>query len=399
MRIAIYSGTIPSTTFIEHLIKGIASKNKKVLLFGKRLKNINYSSNDIKIISTPSHPIKLLYFVAYHIIYLLISDYPLFLKFFKLVIPQNFNSFGQKLRYLGKFLPILNNRPDVLHIQWVKDLNTMILLKKMIRVKIAVSLRGTQITFSPIISPDLAEEYTRNFPYVDKFHAVSNSIAQEALKYGAEPKKISIIRPAVPEEFCKKTFSIKKHGKFINIISVGRFYWIKGYMYALDAINILKQEDFPFIYTIIAKGLSEEVIFQINELQLHSNLHIIDSLSQEEVLKRVEQADIFLLPSIEEGIANVVLESFAVGTIVISTACGGMGEVIRHNNNGWLVPIRNGKAIAMAIKEYTKISQEDISRMKVEAQRVLSKNHLLSGQIKQFIDFYKVFNEHANDKA
>ena len=55
------------------------------------------------------------------------------------------------------------------------------------------------------------------------------------------------------------------------------------------------------------------------------------------VKELIKNADILLLSSVEEGIANVVLEAMALGTLVVSTECGGMNEVIKNNENGFLV--------------------------------------------------------------
>ena len=53
LKIALFSGTIPSTSFIERLIEGV-SKHHEVLLFGVQKKSTNYNSKSIHIYATPN---------------------------------------------------------------------------------------------------------------------------------------------------------------------------------------------------------------------------------------------------------------------------------------------------------------------------------------------------------
>ena len=57
--------------------------------------------------------------------------------------------------------------------------------------------------------------------------------------------------------------------------------------------------------------------------------------TQEEIYCQMKESDCLILPSIEEGIANVVLESMAIGLPVISSNCCGMNEVVKNNENGF----------------------------------------------------------------
>ncbi len=61
--------------------------------------------------------------------------------------------------------------------------------------------------------------------------------------------------------------------------------------------------------------------------------------------------DIFVLPSLDEGIPMVVLEAMALGTPVVATAVGGVPEVIRHRETGLLVAPRDERALADACLE------------------------------------------------
>jgi glycosyltransferase involved in cell wall biosynthesis len=59
--------------------------------------------------------------------------------------------------------------------------------------------------------------------------------------------------------------------------------------------------------------------------------------------------DVLILPSLTEGLPNVVLEAFAYKTPVVATAVGGVPELVKDDETGWLVPPRDPHALAQAI--------------------------------------------------
>jgi glycosyltransferase involved in cell wall biosynthesis len=59
--------------------------------------------------------------------------------------------------------------------------------------------------------------------------------------------------------------------------------------------------------------------------------------------------DLLVLPSLTEGLPNVVLEAFAYKTPVVATAVGGVPELVIDGETGWLVPPRDPRALAQAI--------------------------------------------------
>ena len=71
--------------------------------------------------------------------------------------------------------------------------------------------------------------------------------------------------------------------------------------------------------------------------------------NQDFVYKIMKKSDCLLHPSVEEGIANVVLESMAIGLPIISSNCGGMPEVIRDNQNGLIFEKRNVESLESQI--------------------------------------------------
>ena len=80
--IAIYSGIIPGSVFIENLIRLVATKSVKVLIFGKG-KNIDYGNKNIKVYKTPENFFKKSIFIIYQLLFLLIIRPQRFIRLIK----------------------------------------------------------------------------------------------------------------------------------------------------------------------------------------------------------------------------------------------------------------------------------------------------------------------------
>ena len=93
------------------------------------------------------------------------------------------------------------------------------------------------------------------------------------------------------------------------------------------------------------------------------------------------------------GLANVVLEAMALGTLVISTNCGGMDEVIIDNENGFLVPIRNSEAMASALKRISELPLPTYQKMATRARNTIEEQHNHEKMVVEMLDLYqKVLN-------
>ena len=76
-------------------------------------------------------------------------------------------------------------------------------------------------------------------------------------------------------------------------------------------------------------------------MSLEKEVKIVSSNSQDDVYRNMRNSDCLILPSVEEGISNVVLEAMAVGLPVISSNCGGMNEVIQDEINSFIFQNRD----------------------------------------------------------
>ncbi len=380
LKIAIYSGDIPSTTFIERLIKGLSVNQQEIYLFGFLKNKVSYTKNTIVVAYKNTKISKALHLLKYSIL----------LFFFKnkekkrldsILSSQSKNVLLSKVKYY----PVLWHKPDIFHVQWAKGLADWIWVKEF-GIKLVLSLRGAHINYSPIADLELAKMYKKYFPKVDGFHAVSKAIALETEKYSAKKEKTKVVYSGLNIEVNKA--DITKKSTIFHIISVGRSHWIKGYVYALDACRLLKEKGFQFKYTIIGGAKDIELLYQIEDLGLQDEVTLLDNMSFSKVQQQIQNSDLLLLSSLKEGIANVVLEAMLLKTLVLTTDCGGMEEVIKDDENGFLIPIRNSELMANKIFEIGKIPESDKEQITKNAINTVQNQHNEEQMINGMLELY-----------
>jgi colanic acid/amylovoran biosynthesis glycosyltransferase len=383
LKIAIYSGEIPSTTFIERLIIGLSDSDCEILLFGRLKTNITYKHNVLVKGYQSGRLQKGIYLLYYSVLLFLFKNEDK-RKLDLLLKTESRNGMYDRV----KCYPVLWHKPDIFHIQWAKGLSEWVWVKSF-GIKLVLSLRGAHINYSPIADSKLANMYNTQFPNVDAFHAVSKAIAEEAEKYGAEKEKIKVVYSGLDGNsfYNTKPESPNKRITF-DVISVGRPHWIKGYSYALDAFKLLKDQNFKFTYMIVG-GVNLELQYQIAELGLEKNIRVIDHVPFDEVQRLIKASDLLLLSSTKEGVANVALEAMTAQKLVLTTNCGGMGEVIIDGVNGFIIPIRNVEAMAKKMYEISQISEEQKQRITIKALEISQQQHTEKLMVSGMIDLYR----------
>jgi spore coat protein SA len=89
---------------------------------------------------------------------------------------------------------------------------------------------------------------------------------------------------------------------------------------------------------------------QAKSLDVEKNLVLQNYVSEEKLITYINAADVFVCPSIwQEPFGKVVIEANACGKPVVASRVGGLPELIRHNENGLLVPSNDADALADAV--------------------------------------------------
>jgi glycosyltransferase involved in cell wall biosynthesis len=176
----------------------------------------------------------------------------------------------------------------------------------------------------------------------------SHALADILNHQGIDKQKLSVNYNGVnPEVF----YPIKEKPHHQHFVFVGSLIATKGCNELFSAF-IQAKEKFPEMeLDIVGEGPMKSILTEkINQHGLVNCVRLRGSVPLHKVAEYIRQANVLVLPSYREGVPNVLLESFASGTPVISTRVGGIPEVI-NDDVGILVDAKNDLQLASAMEE------------------------------------------------
>jgi glycosyltransferase involved in cell wall biosynthesis len=146
----------------------------------------------------------------------------------------------------------------------------------------------------------------------------------------------------------KNTYNLSR----ISINTVARLSPEKGIDVALRAIAQLKNGA-VIRYLVAGDGTHKEKLKRVaDNFDLTDSVEFIGRINHSQLSEIYTQADIFILPSLSEGIPKVILEAMAAGIPVVATRVGGIPDLIGDNQErGWLVSSNDESALADAISQ------------------------------------------------
>lgn len=145
----------------------------------------------------------------------------------------------------------------------------------------------------------------------------------------------------------RETLGIRNGNEVIGF--VGALSKQKGLTYLIDAIGNLHHE-FPGLRCLlIGEGDQAEYLkAKVNNLGLQNHVFFLGQRYDIPVLLNL--MDVFVLPSLWEGLPQVVLEAMAARCPVLATSVDGTPEIITHGVDGWLMP----PCDSIALKDFLK---------------------------------------------
>lgn len=154
----------------------------------------------------------------------------------------------------------------------------------------------------------------------------------------ADWPKMSIVRMSVDAERYPMPATPRDHDGPLRVLNVGRLVPEKGGPVLIDALAQLRERGIDFQARMIGGGdLHDSLAEQIERLGLADRIELVGPVGQDEILAHYHWADVFCLPSFQEGLPVVLMEALATGIPVVTTRIAGIGELVLDGVNGRLL--------------------------------------------------------------
>jgi len=144
-------------------------------------------------------------------------------------------------------------------------------------------------------------------------------------------------------EFCRQLFNLPEDKQLVlfgamNATSDPR----KGYSELVKALTLLRDEDLD----LVVFGSSHDGVSH----SAGKNIHFLGELGDTQSLVALYNAvDVMVVPSRQENLSNIIMESLACGTPVVGFDIGGNGDMIKHTQNGYLATSYSSEDLAAGI--------------------------------------------------
>ncbi|MFP4367422.1 MAG: glycosyltransferase [Bacteroidales bacterium] len=163
------------------------------------------------------------------------------------------------------------------------------------------------------------------------------------------------------------------------VLTVGRLAIQKGYYYLIDAISLLSREHGDIMFVVLGEGkLHNKLLSYARQMGVSERIHFEGFVDN--VVPYLKGCDLFVLPSLYEGMSNAAMEAMAYGKPVVLTNVNGARELIPDDSKGILIPPKDARAIADAVIRL-KEDRELREKLGQEASRHVLANFPVSSMI------------------
>lgn len=252
-----------------------------------------------------------------------------------------------------------------------------------------ITAHGSDINYIPKKYPKAKPLLLHTLEAAKAVIFVSSSLLEAAKGLGYSGRNAEVVPNGVDTRVFSFNSNIAKKTENPSICFVGNFYKVKGADYLPRIFQIVKSYIPSALFTTVGEGpLKKHVISRCRKLGI--NTRFLDRMPQQELSRILQEMDLLIIPSRNEGWPCIVLEAQACGLAVVGSSKGGIPEAIgiwgRVVEDGRDFEERFAEAIVHQLEE---LPNKDLIRRRAEefdwkntvAREVcVYKKHILSSQ-------------------
>lgn len=223
--------------------------------------------------------------------------------------------------------------------------------------------------------------------YASHIIVLSNSFREPLIKLGAKNRNITTVITGIDYPNNQRQEKETPPQK-LTITCVARLGPRKGHNYLFEALSRLEKYTTSIEVLIVGDGQMREAL---EKQRMALGLSMVKFLgSRDDVPSILSKTDIFVLPTINDSLPLSIIEAMHSGTAVISTNCGGIPELIKHNKTGIIVEPGNSEQLAHALK-FLITNKEARNKMSTNAKIFAEKHLTITSMIGRIEHLYNNF--------
>jgi len=207
-------------------------------------------------------------------------------------------------------------------------------------------LENTSTTGRVFVYANLPIEYVCH-RFADMIITLSRSMVK-IIRTEKYRNKTYFALPRLDKEFFREFRIIREHESRKNVVGLlGILVRRKGVSNFIEAIRIIERTKIDCGFIIVGGGpLLETVKAKVRSYGLENKVKVTGFVDYCHLVKCFNEMKLYVLPSYAEGVPSTIFEAMACGTPVLATPVGGIPDVIKEGENGFLLRSYEPKKIA-----------------------------------------------------
>lgn len=320
------------------------------------------------------------------------------------VLAENFYIKGIKVENIGQknlvdifsyfrlIAALKKHRPDIIITYLFRaDLVGRLFLKPFYYENVIPFLRTTYNHFRywpakifEITTRGMVKHYLANSRAVKDYYVAYFGVAADKITVIPNGIDIDYYKSIARNNSLRKIIGAKEND--IMLICVANLLFYKGHRYLLEAFETVYQKKKNIRLLLVGDGKEKgNLLKQIDNYASKYNIHFLGRRSDVPQLLKI--SDIFVFPTLFEGMSNAIMEAMASGKAVIATDIPENKELIINGETGILVPIKNAGKIAEAIERL--IDNPFLKKdLEIRAQAKISSEFSIDAAVQKLSRFF-----------
>ena len=204
-------------------------------------------------------------------------------------------------------------------------------------------------------------------------------------RYPNKNYNIGISNVHIKPSKIKRNYSELKNKKIVLFTAAAVDVHYKGQKYVIKAMHLLEKKGIDIIYYLAGKGNNEYLLKISKKYNLEKKVKFLGMLPKEDVMNQMYNSDIYIQPSLQEGLPRSLIEAMNCGCICLGSNIAGIPELL---DNSMLFKKKHYKELAKKIQDIINFKSEELNKTSLKNSKKASNyaSNILEKQRNNFYD-------------